>query len=71
MVAISMDVKHNLIDSHADDRHPLPKKDFSQVSEAVKHRILNFCVKDIHLACYLVDPRFAGKGLSDDQFLAA
>ncbi|XP_020287277.1 uncharacterized protein LOC109856422 [Pseudomyrmex gracilis] len=70
MVAICMNIKSKVGNVKTEDS-PVPIADYLKIKKAVKYRIKKFCIEDIHLACYFIDPQFAENKLSDRQFCLA
>ncbi|XP_052130462.1 uncharacterized protein LOC113218381 [Frankliniella occidentalis] len=66
MVKICMKIK-DLANEALNEDSVIPLGAVQRIKSAVIHRITKFCIFDIHLATYLIDPVFAGEGLSDTE----
>ncbi|XP_052129965.1 uncharacterized protein LOC113214128 [Frankliniella occidentalis] len=64
MVKICMNIT-NLTDAALNEESIIPLGDITKIKNSVANRISKFCVCDIHLATYLIDPGFVGEGLTD------
>ena len=69
-VAIFMNIKCSVMAALDSDDSPLSVLDERKVENILK-AMIPFAIKPVHLAAYIVDPNFCGRGLSGHEVLLA
>lgn len=70
LVAVLMNITVTVNNIVTEDDCPLAVREIQRVSGIVS-KFTKFILRDVHLAAYLIDPNFCGKGLGDENKLAA